>query len=64
MKTNTKERTNTQICVSFGQDEKELLTYLDEERKKEQSTRSGWFKNRIREKKLTPNSGIPMVSFY
>ena len=48
MKTNTKERTNTQICVSFGQDEKELLTLLDEGRKKEHISRSAWFKNQIR----------------
>ena len=29
-------RTNTQITLSFGQDEKELLEILDEQRKKEQ----------------------------
>tara|TARA_B100001250_G_C19623554_1_gene710497 strand:- start:612 stop:803 length:192 start_codon:yes stop_codon:yes gene_type:complete len=44
----TKERTNTQISVSFGQDEKELLTLLDEGRKKEHISRSAWFKNQIR----------------
>ena len=39
MTTNTKERTNTQICVSFGRDEKELLSLLDEARKKEHMNR-------------------------
>ena len=44
----TKERTNTQISVSFGQDEKELLKILDEKRKEEHISRSAWFKNQIR----------------
>tara|TARA_B100001113_G_scaffold289483_1_gene245402 strand:- start:380 stop:589 length:210 start_codon:yes stop_codon:yes gene_type:complete len=41
-------RTNTQITLSFGQDEKELLEILDEQRKKEHISRSGWVKNQIR----------------
>tara|TARA_B100001113_G_C21037934_1_gene590996 strand:- start:782 stop:955 length:174 start_codon:yes stop_codon:yes gene_type:complete len=43
-------RTNTQISVSFGMDEKKLLNVLDEARKKEHLSRSQWFKNQIREK--------------
>ena len=50
MKTATKERTNTQISLSFGRDETELLAMLDEARKKEHISRSAWFKNQIREK--------------
>ena len=42
-------RTNTQICVSFGKDETELLNMLDEGRKEEHISRSSWIKNRIRE---------------
>ena len=45
----TKERTNKQICISFGEDEIGLLEQLDEDRKREQITRSSWVKNRIRE---------------
>ena len=41
-------RTNTQITLSFGQDEKELLEILDEQRKKEHISRSGWVKHQIR----------------
>ena len=43
-------RTNTIVPISFGRDEVELLELLDEERKKEYQTRSGWVKNVIREK--------------
>jgi len=43
-------RSNTQICLSFGRDEVELLQMLDEGRKKEYLSRSAWFKNQIREK--------------
>ena len=49
MTTATKERTNTQITISFGKDETELLELLDEGRKKEHISRSAWFKNRIRD---------------
>ena len=42
-------RTNTQICVSFGRDETELLDMLDRGRKEEHISRSSWFKNKIRE---------------
>ena len=44
-------RTNTQICVSFGRDETELLDMLDRGRKEEHISRSSWFKNKIRETK-------------
>ena len=50
MKNKLKERTNTQISLSFGRDEKQLLDLLDEARKKEHISRSAWFKNQIREK--------------
>ena len=42
-------RTNTQICVSFGRDETELLDMLEKGRKEEHISRSSWFKNKIRE---------------
>ena len=42
-------RSNTTICLSFGRDEVQLLTLLDEERKKDYLSRSAWFKNKIRE---------------
>ena len=42
-------RSNTTICLSFGRDEVELLTLLDEGRKKDYLSRSAWFKNKIRE---------------
>ena len=45
-------RSNTTICVSFGRDETELLDLLDEGRKKDFLSRSGWFKNKIREEFL------------
>ena len=41
-------RTNTQVCLSFGQDEVELLKLLDEGRKRDYLSRSAWFKNQIR----------------
>tara|TARA_R100000152_G_C6699201_1_gene129094 strand:+ start:657 stop:836 length:180 start_codon:yes stop_codon:yes gene_type:complete len=44
-----KERTNTQISVSFGRDEKELLDSLDLLRKDQMMSRSGWIKQKIRE---------------
>ena len=44
-----KERTNTQISVSFGRDEKELLKSLDILCKDQMMTRSGWIKQKIRE---------------
>ena len=47
-------RTNTIVPISFGRDEVELLELLDEERKKEHLSRSGWFKNQIRKRKRTP----------
>ena len=43
-------RTNTIVPISFGRDEVELLRLLDEGRKKEFQTRSGWVKDCIREK--------------
>ncbi len=43
-------RTNTIVPISFGRDEVELLTLLDEGRKREFQTRSGWVKDVIREK--------------
>ena len=48
----SKMRTNTQVMISFGQEETALLKRLDEERKKECKTRSGWVKDQIREKYL------------
>jgi len=42
-------RTNTQICVSFGRDETELLDMLEKGRKEEHISRSSWIKNKIRE---------------
>ncbi len=45
-------RTSTQVMLSFGQEETALLELLDEERKKECKTRSGWVKDQIREKYL------------
>ena len=42
-------RTNTQICVSFGKDETELLDMLEKGRKEEHISRSSWIKNKIRE---------------
>lgn len=56
MTTAVKERTNTQISLSFGRDELELLEILDEERKKEHMTRSGWVKSQIRKRKNGINS--------
>ena len=49
----TKMRTNTQVPLSFGRDEKMLLSLLDEERKKTGETRSGWVKSKIREAFMT-----------
>ena len=43
-------RTNTIIPISFGRDEIELLTLLDEGRKREFQTRSGCVKDVIRKK--------------
>jgi len=40
-------RSNTTICLPFGKDEVELLTLLDESRKKDYLSRSAWFKNKI-----------------
>ena len=42
-------RTNTQICVSFGKDETELLDMLEKGRREEHISRSSWIKNKIRE---------------
>ena len=42
-------RTNTQICVSFGRDETELLDMLEKGRREEHISRSSWIKNKIRE---------------
>ena len=47
--TKMKERTNTQISVSFGKDEIELLKSLDLLRKDQMISRSGWIKQKIRE---------------
>ena len=44
-----KERTNTQISVSFGKDEIKLLKSLDLLRKDQMISRSGWIKQKIRE---------------
>lgn len=51
-------RTNTTICVSFGKDEGELLTLLDEGRKSKYLglSRSQWIKNKIREEFGNTNS--------
>ena len=54
MTNTTKQRSNHQISLSFGRDELQLLDILDEERKKEHLSRSGWFKNQIRKRKRTP----------
>tara|TARA_B100001250_G_C19804564_1_gene792668 strand:+ start:1970 stop:2149 length:180 start_codon:yes stop_codon:yes gene_type:complete len=43
-------RTNTQVTISFGRDEYQLLEMLDEGRKREHINRSAWIKNQIREK--------------
>ena len=53
MTSTVKERTNTQISLSFGRDELELLEIMDEARKKEHMTRSGWVKNQIRKQHRT-----------
>ena len=42
-------RTNAQVCISFGEDDIELLDRWDEDRKREHISRSSWVKNRIRE---------------
>ena len=47
---NTTQDKGTQISLTFGRDELELLEMLDTERKKQHISRSGWFKNQIREK--------------
>ena len=44
-----KERTNTQISVSFGRDEKELIKSLDILCKDQCISRSGWIKQKIRD---------------
>tara|TARA_R100000152_G_C6705057_1_gene133806 strand:+ start:578 stop:757 length:180 start_codon:yes stop_codon:yes gene_type:complete len=44
-----KERTNTQITISFGKDEIGLLDSLDLLRKDQMMTRSGWIKQKIRD---------------
>ena len=44
-----KERTNTQISVSFGRDEKELLKSLDLLCKEQSIGRSAWIKQKIRD---------------
>lgn len=51
-------RSNTTICVSFGRDETELLDLLDEGRKKDFLSRSGWFKNKIREEFLPTEKAL------
>ena len=63
MTNNTKDRTNTQICVSFGRDEKELLLLLDEARKKEHMNRSSWIKSRIREHCGVSNSAKEVLVY-
>ena len=45
-------RTNAQVCISFGEDDMDLLNLWDEDRKREHISRSSWVKNRIREKML------------
>jgi metal-responsive CopG/Arc/MetJ family transcriptional regulator len=42
-----------QISVTFGKDELELLTLLDERRKDVYMTRSAWIKNQIRKEYAT-----------
>ena len=54
-------RSNTQICLSFGIEEVELLSLLDEGRKKEYLSRSAWFKNKIREQ-YGKNENVSAVS--
>ena len=49
MTTATQEK-GKQISLTFGKDELELLDLLDTERKKQHISRSGWFKNQLREK--------------
>ena len=63
MTTNTKERTNTTISISFGRDEKELLLLLDEARKKEHMNRSSWIKSRIREHCGVSNSAKEVLVY-
>ena len=45
-------RTNAQVCISFGEDDMDLLNLWDEDRKREHISRSSWVKNRIREQIL------------
>jgi|TARA_B100000519_G_C14073772_1_gene358061 hypothetical protein len=49
VKDKPKGRTNAQVCISFGEDDIELLDRWDEDRKREHISRSSWVKNRIRE---------------
>ena len=50
-----KDRTNRQICISFGKDDYDLIQLMDDDRKRENINRSSWFKNRIRERCGTAN---------
>ena len=49
MTTATQEK-GKQISLTFCKDELELLDLLDSERKNQHISRSGWFKNQLREK--------------
>lgn len=42
-------RTNTQIPISFGRDETDLIKLFDEGRKRMCISRSAWVKQKIRE---------------
>jgi len=52
------------VMVTFGKKEEELAKWVDEQCKRECRTRSGWFKDQIREQYLLFSEGklIPSVS--
>lgn len=52
-------RTNKTVCISFGQDELELLELLDQGRKETYQSRSGWIKQKIREEFVKSNESTP-----
>ena len=56
-------KSNTTIYLSYCRDEVELLTILDEDRKRGHLFRSIWFKNKIREQyvKRKPSSSFVMI---
>tara|TARA_B100001287_G_scaffold268537_1_gene264927 strand:- start:1099 stop:1272 length:174 start_codon:yes stop_codon:yes gene_type:complete len=48
---NITNRSNSQICLSFGKNEEKLLDALNTICEEEGYTRSGWLKQKIREEK-------------